>query len=206
MKRLSAITIWLPVIALLLAGCTTHPPRLNEGDWITLLDGTEESLNKNWRKFGESNWRVADGAVQADKSAIKASSYLVSRDSYFRDFELRVEFWVSNDANSGIFMRCLNPLEITDTSCYEANIFDQRPDPKYSTGAIVYRAAVNPVIKAGDRWNTYEITLRGDRISVWLNGNLTVDFLNKDLRRGGPIALQHGMGVVKFRKVEIRPL
>ena len=32
-----------------------------------------------------------------------------------------------------------------DKSCYEANIFDQRPDPTYGTGGIVHFAEVNPM-------------------------------------------------------------
>jgi phosphoribosylpyrophosphate synthetase len=37
------------------------------------------------------------------------------------------------------------------------NIFDTRPDPSYGTGAIVYFAEVNPMPKAANKWNTYEI-------------------------------------------------
>ena len=40
---------------------------------------------------------------------------------------------------------------------------------------------------------------------VTLNGTRTVDVLDHKLSRG-PIALQYGAGVVKFRKVEIKPL
>ena len=36
------------------------------------------------------------------------SSWLVSRQSY-TNFEIRVEFWASDDANSGIYLRCQNP-------------------------------------------------------------------------------------------------
>jgi len=47
-----------------------------------------------------------------------------------------LEFWASDDANSGIYMRCQNPAQITDRSCYEAQINDQRSDPSYGPGAI----------------------------------------------------------------------
>ena len=55
---------------------------------------------------------------------------------------MRVEFWASHDANSGVFMRCQDVKNITDENCYEANIFDQRPDPSFATGAIVKVAPV----------------------------------------------------------------
>jgi hypothetical protein len=204
MKRLSLITIGLLAAALTVAGCTSRPPVLNDDGWITLFDGTESSLDKNWNRLGETNWRLYRGAVEADKRTSKTPAYLVSKNSY-SDFQLRVEFWASSDANSGIYMRCADPKKITDRTCYEANIFDQRPDPLYGTGAIVHIAAVHPMPKAGGKWNTYEIDVRGQRISVWLNGDLTVDVVDKKFARG-PLALQHGAGVIKFRKVQIKPL
>ncbi|WCM29497.1 DUF1080 domain-containing protein [Sphingomonas sp. QA11] len=77
-------------------------------------------------------------------------SALVSSASY-RDFGLRAEFWVSHDANSGIFIRCSDRDRINPGSVYEVNIFDTRPDPGYGTGAIVELAKVSPVPKAGGR-------------------------------------------------------
>ena len=55
------------------------------------------------------------------------------------------------------------------------NIFDKRPDPTYGTGAIVDVAKVEPMPKAGGKWNTYEITAKGPHLVVVLNGQKTVD-------------------------------
>ena len=95
-----------------------------------------------------------------------------------------VEFWASDDANSGIFIRCQNPKEIGDRSCYEVNIFDQRPDPTYGTGGIVHFAEVNPMPKAGGKWNTFEITAKGRVITVQMNGQKTVELRNGHVGRG----------------------
>ena len=54
-----------------------------------------------------------------------------------------------------------DPDKITATNAYEVNIYDQRPDPTYGTGAIVNVAKVSPMPKAGGPWNAYEITARG---------------------------------------------
>lgn len=193
------------VLAAALTGCNSRPPiEADASNWITLFDGTEESLMKNWDRAGDANWRIYRGSVVADAKKDKASSFLVSKNNY-RDFQLKAEFWVSPDANSGIYMRCADRNKITDTSCYEANIFDQRPDPSFGTGALMHIAKVFPMPKAGGKWNTYEITVQGDRISVWLNDQLTVDAVDKKLA-SGPIALQYGQGVVRFRKVLVRNL
>lgn len=184
--------------ALVFAGCATQ----GAGTSSKLVDGTN-GLD-NFTRVGEANWTAADGAIQANQGG-KDPAYLVSKASY-RDFSLKVEFWASDDANSGVFVRCQDPSKITDENCYEANIFDQRPDPTYGTGAIVKVAkAPDPMPKAGGKWNTYEITAKGSRLVLVLNGTKTVDVEDTKLA-SGPIALQWGRGTIKFRKVEIQPL
>ena len=116
----------------------------------------------NFTRVGDANWIATDGALQATQGG-KDPAYLVTKQSY-TNFTMRVEFWASDDANSGVFMRCQDRSTITDENCYEANIFDQRPDPTYGTGAIVKVAAVSPMPKAGGKWNTYEITARGSQL------------------------------------------
>jgi hypothetical protein len=155
--------------------------------------------------LGAGNWRLQDGYAQADLAGSPASSFLVSKQSY-KDFQLRAEFWVDETANSGIFIRCTNPKEVGTKTAYEVNIFDTRPDPSYGTGAIVDVAKVNPMPRAGNQWNTMEIIAQGPRMTVIFNGKVTVDGVQDSKFGAGPIALQYGGGVVKFRKVEIKPL
>jgi Domain of Unknown Function (DUF1080) len=194
------------VLSLLLVGFTVfwHAHEASgqgSGGWIALFDG--KSLD-HWNRLGEANWTIADGVVQADKKVGEGGAFLVSKNTY-TDFELKVEFWVDAAANSGIFIRCTDPHKITATNAYEVNIFDTRPDPSYGTGAIVNVAKVDPMPKAGGRWNTFEITAKGPQLTVVLNGTKTVDVQDSQFA-SGPVALQYGAGAVKFRKVEIRPL
>jgi len=200
MKRKSVIATGLLAFALTVAGCATVQ---SLSGWTTLLDGAKGF--DDFDRVGSSNWAVVDGIVQADKKAGKENGFLVSKNAY-TDFQIRVEFWSSDDANSGIFMRCANPKVITDKSCYEANIFDQRKDPSFGTGGIVHHAKIiGPMQKAGGKWNTYEITAKGPNIVVVLNGVKTSELTHTQFA-SGPIALQHGSGVIKFRKVQIKPL
>ena len=169
--------------------------------WITLLNSTNKG---EWSEVGKANWDMKDGALVADKLDGKDLSYLVSKNSY-KDFEIRAEFWVDDAANSGIFIRCGQSDKIDSKICYEVNIFDKRPDPTYDTGAIVDVAKVDPMPKAAGKWNTYEITARGPHLTVVLNGQKTAD-VDDSKHLSGPFALQYGSGVVKFRKVQIKPL
>jgi hypothetical protein len=108
------------------------------------------------------------------------------------------------------------------------NIWDTRPDPSYGTGAIVNIAKVDPMPRAAGKWNVrrkrrlfcwdWYIIAKGSAFTVTLNGQKTVDGAKDAKFASGRIALQHGLGVkddkgvandrgvVKFRKVEIRPL
>lgn len=170
--------------------------------WITLLDSTNKG---EWTEVGKANWEFKDGAMVADKLDGKELSYLVTKNSY-KDFQIRAEFWVDGPANSGVFIRCSDPLKVTATNAYEVNIFDARPDPSYGTGAIVNVAKVNPMPKAANKWNTYEITANGRVFTVTLNGQRTVDGAENGQHALGRIALQYGAGVVKFRLVQIKPI
>ena len=178
--------------------------------WAALFNGRDF---EGWDRVGDASWRVEEDALVADRG----NGFLVTRESY-RDFELRVEFWADTSTNSGIFIRATDPAKVSSTSAYEVNIWDERPEPKFGTGAIVDVAAVDPMPKAGGRWNVLEVTAKGDSFTVVLNGQKTVDGARDAKHPTGRIALQHGAGakddkgvandrgVVRFRKVEIRPL
>ena len=202
MDRLLTLTTALLGIVLVALGCSSQPYGDTGANWVTLLDGTT-GLD-NWIRVGDANWRAVDGTIQADQKTDKANSFLVTKNSY-TDFRIRAEFWVSDDANSGIYMRCADIKNLTDRTCYEANIFDQRPDPTFGTGSIVHLSPVSPMPKAGGKWNTYDVTVKGSRVTVTLNGVVTADIQDSKLT-SGPIALQYAAGVVKFRKVQITPL
>jgi hypothetical protein len=196
MKRIVVFGAGLLILAL--AGCAGNTA--NKG-WVTLLENG--SGMENFVPVGDANWRQADGALVADKGG-KAASYLVSRES-FTDFVIYAEFWVNDDANSGIFIRLSDRRTIGSNNSYEVNIYDKRPDPAFGTGAIVNFAKVSPMPKAGGKWNSFEITARGPQLTVKMNGVQTASVSDRSFFHG-PIALQYGSGIVKFRKVQVLPL
>ena len=205
MKRWAiAASLFICSIGLLAVPCSRDADAQGEAGWITLFNG--QSL-EDWNPIGTANWKLEDGVLVADNG----NGFMVSKTSY-GDFQLRVEFWIEDKTNSGVFIRCTDPNSVSGKTSYEVNIWDTRPEPKYGTGAIVDVAAVDPMPKAGGRWNVYEITAKGDTFTVILNGQKTVDGAKSDKFASGRIALQHRKGVtdesgvVKFRKVEIKPL
>ncbi len=172
------------------------------GPWTTLVDGATMRSLDGFTQIGEGNWSFVDGTLQGRNGKL---GYLITKDSY-TDFEIRAEFWADDDANSGLFLRCQDRNKVGADNSYEVNIFDKRPDQTYATAAIVDVAKVRqPAPKAGGKWNTFEITARGDRLKVVFNGETTVDVSDRKWR-SGPLALQSAGGTIRFRKVQIRAL
>ena len=87
----------------------------------------------------------------------------------------------------------------------------------------VVRAGVTPKVKADNpvgEWNTFHITMIGDRLTVDLNGQRVLDNAQlPDIPEEGPLALQHHGGydeekgewngassLVQFRNIKIKTL
>jgi hypothetical protein len=205
MKRRSLMPLLASAAGLNAAG---KAARAQSDGWTPLFNGRDFT---GWDRIGDANWRVEEGVLIADRG----NGFLVSQQDY-RDFQLRAEFFVDSITNSGIYIRCTNPAMVSTANAYEVNIWDERPEPRFGTGAIVDLAAVDPMPKAGGRWNLFEITAAGDAFTVLFNGQKTADAVRDARFATGRIALQHGpgvpgpggavndRGVVRFRKVEIK--
>ena len=204
------IATTLALLLSLTAVSFTQPASAQTAGFTTLFDG--KSLT-GWDMVGNANWRIEDGAAVADKG----NGFLVTQKDY-KNFSLRAEFWVGPDANSGIFVHCTDTKDIGTKTAYEVNIWDDRPEKDYATGAVVGIAKVDPMPKTIGKWSVYEITLNNGVFTVAIDGKKTVDGAKDTKFANGRIALQHGLGlkdaagvandkgVVKFRKVEIKVL
>ena len=155
-----------------------------------------------WRQVGDANWRIENGEFVADEG----NGHLVTERSY-QDVRISAEFYVDTPtANSGIYFRLTDVDLIRDTTAYEANINDERPDMEKSSGALVNHVAPSEFIETAGRWNTYEITVEGDHIVIVLNGVTTVDTRDTTHINSGPVSLQYLAGEVRFRNVVIEAL
>ncbi len=196
----------------LLAGFAVSSTARAEDKWTTLFDSSTKTLD-GFDKAGNANWRIEDGAAVADRG----NGFLVTKTDH-KNFRVRVEFWVGPDANSGVFAHVTNPKEVTGKNAYEINIWDDRPEKDYATGAVVGVAKVDPMPKTVGQWNVYDITVKDGVFTVKLNDKTTVDGAKDTKLENGRVAFQHGLGnkdasgkvndagVVKFRKIQIQDL
>lgn len=185
------VNICILSIALLSACAPKNDP---EG-WINLSENLD-----SWNQVGDGNWRMEGNQIVADAG----DGQLVTKQS-FTNFQIQLEFWTDEGANSGVFIRASDPENITDKNSYEVNIFDTRPDQTYRTGGVVNHAAPSEVINTPNQWNTYDITANGSDFTVILNGVTTAEFTDYT-HSNGPFTLQCAGGILKFRNVRVREL
>ncbi len=177
--------------ALLIVGCEAQVPETADSHGIDL--GT-------WQRVGDDPWSMTpDGAAAGPAEAV---GFLVSKETY-GDFSLTVEYWVEDETNSGIFIRCSDRNEISPELCYEFNIWDSHPNQDSRTGSAVTLAKPLAHVDGLERWVQVEIEARGNRIKATYDGQLTAD-LEDDRSDSGVIALQYGgTGKLRFRNLSI---
>jgi len=169
---------------------------------------------KGWRKAGNGIWTVEDGAIVARFDRAKPGPGYLFTDGEYRDFDLRLQFWISKGGNSGVYVR--QPWREFGTQG------DDRPahaagdgvevqidynDPRNMTGAIYNLKQPTSIRGAEERWVEYRIVCTGPKVDVWIEGEQVTSYSGLESPRG-TIGLQmHGQKphdhVVKFRNIEI---
>lgn len=168
-----------------------------EQGWLSLFDG--ESLF-GWKAESNANWRVVDGEIRVDEG----DQGLLRTTTQFDDFEVRLEFKCPAHTNSGLFLRTSPVPKNPGDDCFELNIAHPDDNP-FPTGSLVYRKKASLELKP-ETWNRYRAIANGDSLRVWVNGELTVEYVNPKPLGRGFIGLQFREGTVAFRNVAIKPL
>jgi len=203
-------------------------------EWTSLFDG--QSLDQ-WHLFNKGEqavgkWRISEGTLHFDPEAEGTPGDLVT-DAIFEDFELYLEWKISNCGNSGIMY---NVQEDTSYCCTyltgpEMQILDNTCHPdarfvKHKAGDLydLIETSMVTVNPAGE-WNKVRIISQGGHYEFWLNGYKVVDFTMFDddwsamvaeskfsdwtdfgKFRSGRIALQDHGDKVWFRNLRIKTL
>jgi hypothetical protein len=159
------------------------------------------------------HWTVQDGVINYDG---KGNSLQTVKD--YGDFELYVDWKIEPKGDSGIYLRGQPQVQIWDSDTLGDNLAEDRGkgsgglwnNPKNSPGQKPLRKADKPI----GEWNTFHIIMKGDNVTVHLNGELVVDNAplsnywekNKPLPAKGPIELQHHGDKLWFKNIYIKEL
>ena len=169
---------------------TLTPQEQQEG-WKLLWDGT---TTNGWRgakldNFPEKGWTIEDGILKVHSSGGKESAFggdIVTTRTY-TNFILRVDFKITEGANSGIkyFVDpTLNKGEGSAIGC-EFQILDdlRHPDAKLGvngnrTLGSLYDLIPAPTDKPFDitAWNTAQVIVSGNHVEHWLNGTKLLEY------------------------------
>ncbi len=186
----------LVLLAVSLVGADNSPSNTPPPGFIALFNGKDLS---GWEDGG-GHWTVKDGILVYDG---KGGS-LVTAEKY-GDFELYVDWKIEPKGDSGIYLRGKPQVQIWDDPVGSGGLYNNKKGP--SKPLVV---ADNPV----GRWNTFHIVMKGDRVTVDLNGKRVVDGVPlenwpdyKDpLPATGTIELQHHGNTLQFRNIYVKPL
>lgn len=178
--------------------------QLKEGASVELFNGRDLTGWAATRPGAPVLWSVENGILKN-----QAGTTDIRTEARFWDFKLHVEFRYAEHSNSGIGLRGRYEIQIADD-------FGQPPS-KHGNGALYSRVApVKNASKRAGEWQTYDITLTGNRLTVLLNGEkihdnieiegLTAMAIDPNEGEPGPIVFQGDHGPVEFRKITLTPL
>jgi HEAT repeat protein len=153
------------------------------------------------------NWSVRDGMIWFSGVGDNLCSV-----KEYGDFELYVDWKITRGGDSGIYLRGTPQVQIWDTSRTEvgAQVGSGGLYNNQKNSSVPLLVADNP---AGE-WNTFRILMTGDKVTVWLNGDLVTDEVTLEnywdrsipVFRKGSIELQaHGTDLA-FRDIYIREI
>ncbi|NLE36400.1 MAG: DUF1080 domain-containing protein [Pirellulaceae bacterium] len=177
----------------------------------TLAPEAREELDKTNAVAFEKHWRVENGELVNDGKGPYATTV-----KEYGDFELLIEYKTVGKADSGVYLRGIPQVQIWDTT-EEGGKWDLGADK--GSGALWNNKGKGrlPLVYADKpfgQWNTLKIKMIGDRVTVHLNGMLTVDdaplenFWNrkKPAYSTGPIQLQTHGGEIRWRNIFLREI
>jgi hypothetical protein len=195
-------------------GAKTEDPR----DYLALPP--EELAAKKAASMDDirQHWRVENGELINDGTGL----YLTT-EAFYGDFELLASYRMVPGADSGIYLRGIP----------QVSIWDATDETKFRHGADKGSGGLwnnppgtpgkDPLVKADNpvgEWDTMRVLMTGERVSVWLNGQLVVDHARmynyydrrkpeaerRPLPKRGPIQLQTHGGEMRWRDLFLREI
>ncbi|MGA0436235.1 MAG: 3-keto-disaccharide hydrolase [Limisphaerales bacterium] len=180
-------------------------------DWKLVYDGKSQADIKHlWTRESYRDFvMVCDWRWSGETS--KHQVPLILPDGSYAKNEKgeRLNEEVDFAGDSGIFLRgnTKSQVNIWNWSIGSGEVYGYRNDPETSPEV---RRAVTPRLAADNpigKWNRFIITLKGDRLSVNLNGHRVIeDALLPGIPPEGPIGLQHHGDPIEFASLYIKEL
>lgn len=192
-------------------------PEGHKGHWIVKdgvihYDGKSEAKSKDlWTEKSYSDfvlkidWRWAGPAhAKRMRPVLDQTTGGTKKDSNGKDMMVEVD-----ELDSGIYLRGNNrsQVNIWNWPCGSGEVYGYRTSEKFLPEI---RAALVPKVKADKpigEWNTFEITMKGDRLTVVLNDQTVIENAQlPGVPTSGELALQHHGSALEFKNIAIKEL
>ena len=180
------------------------------GNPITRAKMSREELAKKQEEANRAmveTWSVRDNSIVFNG---KGANLCTIKE--YGDFEMIVDWRITKEGDSGIYLRGTPQVQIWDTTRVEVGaqvgsggLYNNQ---KHESKPL--KVADNPI----NEWNTFRITMIGEKVTVYLNGELVVDNVTMEnywdrsipIFEKGPIELQaHGTDLA-FRDIYVRDI
>jgi hypothetical protein len=202
---------------------TVNERALIKGDALAKL---KEQRNQLMRE----TWSAKDGIIHhvpkvvEEKGKTRKVGVSLQTVKDYGDFEWHVDWKIEKGGDSGLYLRGQPQVQIWDSDNLAESLkadwhtgsggLWNNPLPE---GADPKSVGKNPLVKADKpvgEWNTFKIVMRGDKVTVHLNGQLVVDnkplapykAFNETLPRKGPLELQYHGDRLWFKNIYIKEL
>lgn len=202
------VLLCLVITNVLFTGCPSSAPSTGSEGFQPVFDG---NTLDGW-DYDTRYWRVEDSVIIGEvtpETILKRNTFLIKKDLVLADFELKVDFRVSGQGNSGISYR--NELDTVPYTMkgYQADIdgrnrytgqnYEERgrqflalrgqtavidtghvsPTSEMIRAANLPNDSLSRYIRAND-WNEYHIIAKGNRLQHYINGVLMSDVTDND--------------------------
>jgi len=207
----------LPSLLLLLSTLLLVECVSKEGPPGALFDG--QSF-RGWNGNTESVWRIENGVIVGGSLQGNPRNEFLATDKVYRDFHLKLEYRLIGTegfVNGGVqfhSQRIADPPN--EMMGYQADIGAGFTGFLYDESrrrSFLAKADTNFIssIEREGEWNQYEIIARGNQVMIFLNGQRTIAYREREegIPQEGHIALQiHGncKAEISFRNLHIEEL
>ena len=183
----------------------------SQPEFVSLINGKDLS---GWTVIGHNGWKVENGTLIGRTSPAQ-KGWLMSDQAYL-NFELKMEYLIGADSNSGVFLRGQSGIEksVNGYDFYEIQLLDETSEKfrdaalNQRTGSLYQRIAANPVLRPKpNEWHDLAIRLEGLQLKVSIDGKVVIDSpIPEGKSTRGHIGLQLYSHEVRFRNMRIREL
>ena len=172
----------------------------------------QAGLLKDWTADMQQHWKAVDGELHNDGNGKYATT---TKD--YGDFEFLVDYNMASKGDSGIYLRNVPQVQIWDPANEEAWVHGAKKGSGGLWNNSPGTPGKDPLVladKPAGQWNSLRVVMVGARVSVWLNGQLTVDHAilenyydrNLAIPSKGPICLQTHGAPIRWRNIFVRDI